>query len=132
MGALAERLLAAHHVKPTFQQAALARERRSPTGLPFPGVGVALPHAESEHVLSPAIAIASLAKPIAFRQMGAPAVQLDVGLVVMPALTAKDQAAGELSRIIGALQDEAFRRALRDAEDDAALYALFARKLGDR
>jgi galactitol PTS system EIIA component len=128
--ALAARLLAVGHVKPSFENAALARERRSPTGLPFPGVAVALPHAEPAHVASPAIAVASLVAPVTFRQMGNPAVKLEVSLVVMPALTAKEQAASELSRLIQVLQDEALRRELVAATDNAALCAALGRALG--
>src|SRR5438105_775240 len=91
--ALAQALAAQGHVRSTFEAAAVTRERRSPTGLPFPGAAVALPHAEPEHVVSPALAVATLAKPVKFRQMGDPKTQLDVSLVVMPALTAKEQAA---------------------------------------
>jgi PTS system galactitol-specific IIA component len=125
--ALAAALFAAGHVKASFENAALARERRSPTGLPFPGVAVALPHAEPDHVVSPAIAIASLARPVSFRQMGSPAVKLEVSLVVMPALTAKEQAASELSRLIQVLQDEALRRELVAAADNATLAAALSR-----
>src|SRR5687767_12670668 len=113
--ALAKRLLEAGHVKPTFEGAALARERRSPTGLPFPETAVAIPHAEPEHVVSPAIAIASLVTPVRFRQMGSPATQLEVSLVVMPAFTAKEQAAAGLSTLIERLQDDALRRTLATA-----------------
>jgi galactitol PTS system EIIA component len=126
VAALAQRLLAAGHVRPSFEKAVLAREKRSPTGLPFPGEAVSMPHAEPEHVLSPAIAIASLAKPVSFRQMGAPAVKLEVSLVVMPALTAKEQAGGELSRLVGFLQDDALRRALLRAESSQAMYEALA------
>ena len=113
--ALAAKLVLAGHVKPTFEAAALLRERRSPTGLPFPGMGVAMPHAEPEHVVSPAIAIASLATPVRFRQMGSPATQIDVELVVMPALTTKEQAGAGLARLIELLQDEALRTELASA-----------------
>src|SRR5262249_23969749 len=119
--ALAQALAAEGRVKPSFEAAAVARERRSPTGLPFPGVAVALPHAEPEHVASPALAIATLAKPVRFRQMGSPATQLDVALVVMPALTAKEQAAAGLSRLIELLQDEALRRDLAAAASPDAM-----------
>src|SRR5262245_25383039 len=127
---LAQKLLAAGRVEPTFEKAAIAREKRSPTGLPFPGQGVAMPHAEPEHVVTPAVAIASLAKPVLFRQMGAPAIQLGASLVVMPALTSKEQAAGELARLVELLQDEALRRALCDAPTSASMYAMLAQKLG--
>ena len=128
--ALAQKLFGAGRVEPTFEAAALAREKRSPTGLPFPGQGVAMPHAEPEHVVAPAVAIASLGKPVLFRQMGAPAVKLGVSLVVMPALSAKEQAAGELARLVGLLQDETLRRALCEAPTSDAMYATLTRNLG--
>lgn len=130
--ALAERLLKAGHVRPSFEQAAIVRERRSPTGLPFPGCGVALPHAEPEHVVTPAIAVATLAKAVPFRQMGSPATKLDVTLVVMPALTAKEQAAGDLSRLIGLLQDETLRHALTAAKESDAIMAALSGRLDAR
>jgi galactitol PTS system EIIA component len=119
--ALAGRL--GSHVKASFAEAAVIREKRSPTGLPFPDVAVALPHAEPEHVESPALVVASLAKPVRFRQMGSPKVVLEVGLVVMPALTAKEQAAAGLASLLTLLQDVELRRALLAAESEAAMQA---------
>ena len=124
--ALSSRLLAAGSVLPSFEAAALARERRSPTGLPFPNIAVALPHAEPEHVVTPAIAVASLKAPVKFRQMGSPAIRIDVSLVVMPALTAKEQAAAELSRLIELLQDETLRHALAEADSARAICEILA------
>lgn len=119
--ALSQKLLARGHVKPSFEKAALAREKRSPTGLPFPGIAVALPHAEPEHVASAAIAVATLEKPVTFRQMGDPATKLTVSIVVMPAFSAKEQASAGLSGLIEKLQDEALRDRLMQATDAAAL-----------
>ncbi|MBI2394525.1 MAG: PTS sugar transporter subunit IIA [Deltaproteobacteria bacterium] len=113
--ALARRLAEKGHVRPTFEQAALSREKRSPTGLPFPGVAVALPHAEPEHVATPAIAAATLVAPVVFRQMGSPAIKLSVSVVVMPAFSAKEQAGAGLSELIDRLQDEALRARLVSA-----------------
>jgi len=110
--ALASRLLAHGRVTPSFEIAALAREKKSPTGLPFAPWPVALPHAEPEHAVTPAIAIATLAAPVAFRQMGSPAVTLQVSIVVMPALSAKEQAAASLSRLVTLLQSEETRERL--------------------
>jgi PTS system galactitol-specific IIA component len=119
--ALAQRLHARGAVKDGFEAAALLRERRSPTGLPFPGVAVALPHAEPEHVIESAIAIATLAAPVRFRQMGDPRTELDVSIVVMPALSAKEHAAAGLTRLIELLQDPSRRATLVAAEDADAL-----------
>jgi PTS system galactitol-specific IIA component len=87
---------------------------------------VALPHAEPNHVASHALAMATLAAPVKFRQMGDPATVLEVGLVVMPALTAKEQASAGLSRLIELLQDTAFRAALVAAPDAPTMQALLA------
>jgi PTS system galactitol-specific IIA component len=123
---LARELQRAGHALGTFEAAAVARERRSPTGLPFAGGAVALPHAEPEHVASHAIAIATLARPVKFREMGSPATQLDVGLVVMPALTAREQAAAGLAALIEALQSPDLRAALAAAPDADAMRAALA------
>lgn len=123
---LAGKLHAAGHVTEGFVRAALAREKRSPTGLPFPGIAVALPHAEPEHVTTPAIAVATLSTPVVFREMGDPASKLSVALVVMPAFSAKEQAAAQLSSLIERLQDEALRARLLAAPDAAALAAALA------
>jgi galactitol PTS system EIIA component len=124
--ALARELHRAGRVKDSFEAAAVLRERRSPTGLPFEGGAVALPHAEPEHVVSPALAVATLVKPVKFREMGSPAIQLDVALVVMPALTQKEQAAAGLAKVIEVLQDAPLRAALAGAEGEDAIRALLA------
>jgi galactitol PTS system EIIA component len=121
---LAQKLAEKGHVKPTFEKAALSREKRSPTGLPFPGVAVALPHAEPEHVASPAIAIATLSAPVSFRQMGSPGTKLSVSLVVMPAFSAKEQAGAGLSGLIEKLQDEALRNKLIEATTPSEIASL--------
>jgi len=123
---LASRLLAQGHVTPSFERAALAREKKSPTGLPFSPWPVALPHAEPEHAVAPAIAIATLDTPVSFRQMGSPAVALEVSIVVMPALTAKEQAAASLSRLVTLLQSEDTRERLVHAASPQALLAVLS------
>ncbi len=121
-------LAAAHlgdRVKPTFLAAALARERRSPTGLPFPGAAVAIPHAEPEHVASPCLLVASLAEPVRFRQMGSPGETVLARLLVMPALSAKEQAAAGLAGILERLQSAELRdRVLAAATPEAMRAAL--------
>ena len=61
---------------------------------------------------TPAIAIATLANPVAFRQMGSPATKLEVSIVVIPAFSAKEQAGAGLTGLIEKLQDEALRTKL--------------------
>lgn len=123
---LSRMLFEAGRVKDTFAAAALAREASSPTGLPFDPPAVALPHAETEHVLLPAIAIATLACEVEFREMGSPESTVKARIVVMPALTAKEQAAAALGRIIEVLQDDELRAALVRAVTAKEIHDLLA------
>jgi PTS system galactitol-specific IIA component len=119
-------LEAAGRVKSSFVAAAIAREERSPTGLPFAPPAVALPHAETEHVVLPTIAIATLAHDVDFQEMGSPESIVKARIVVMPALTAKEQAAASLARIIEVLQDDELRAALVSANTAKAIHDLLA------
>jgi PTS system galactitol-specific IIA component len=125
--ALSARLFAEGKVTASFEAAAVLREKRSPTGLPFAAGAVALPHAEPEHVLVPAVAVATLAHRVRFRQMGAPQIELEVSLVIMPALSAKEQAAAGLARFVELLQSPALHHELLLAPTaDAMCQALAA------
>ena len=125
---LAQHLHGAGHVLASYEAAAVLRERKSPTGLPFAGCGVAIPHADPSHVVKPAIAIASLSTRVRFRQMGTPATQIDVSLVVMPAFSAKEQAATSLTRLIELLQDVALQEELLAAKTGEAMCAAITRR----
>lgn len=67
---LAAKLFRAGYVKDTFARALVDREKAFPTGLPTVGVKVALPHTYAIHVLKPVILVASLKRPLAFKEMG--------------------------------------------------------------
>ncbi len=123
---LASLLASAGRVTDTFVAAAIDREARSPTGLPFAPPAVALPHAEPQHVILPTIAIATLAHEIDFHEMGSPEDIVKVRILVMPALTAKEQAAASLARIIEVLQDDELRAALVLADTAKGIHDLLA------
>ncbi|HLJ58516.1 MAG TPA: PTS sugar transporter subunit IIA [bacterium] len=69
---LAEDLRVAGRVHPTYEDAVVARERTFPTGLAVGDIGVAIPHADVEHVREPAIAIAARSAPRRLRRNGEP------------------------------------------------------------
>lgn len=60
-----------------------ARELEHPTGLPTKPFCIAFPHADAAGVCSSALALATLAKPVLFRNMGDPDEELPVHLVLM-------------------------------------------------
>lgn len=103
---LAGRLLDAGAVTVDFPEALRAREQRYPTGLPTP-IPTAIPHADPEHVLVPGLAIATLARPVAFGEMGGTGGAVDARLVAMPLLTDARAHLAALQSLMGLLRDEA-------------------------
>lgn len=119
---LAGRLLDHGAVTLGFPEALRARERRYPTGLPTP-IPTAIPHADPEHVLVPGLALATLARPVPFGEMGGAGGSVDVQLVAMPLLTDAREHLVALQRLMALLRDEASVAALLDAADDDELEA---------
>ncbi|MGO2605703.1 MAG: PTS sugar transporter subunit IIA [Brachybacterium tyrofermentans] len=117
---LAGRLLDAGAVTLDFPEALRAREQRYPTGLPTP-IPTAIPHADPEHVLVPGLAIATLAHPIAFGEMGGTGSTVDARLVAMPLLTDARAHLAALQSLMGLLRDEAAVQDLLDAADEDEL-----------
>jgi PTS system galactitol-specific IIA component len=82
---LGRKLLDYGYVKEGFIEAVLEREEKSPTGLPT-FIPTALPHADAKYSLKPGLAMATLKKPVRFREMGNPKKTLKVELVFLVAL----------------------------------------------
>lgn len=117
---VAGQLLDAGAVTADFPAALQARERRYPTGLPTP-IPTAIPHADPEHVLVPGLALATLAAPVAFGEMGGTGGEVQVRLLAMPLLTDAREHLAALQRLMGLLQDEAAVAELLETEDEEAL-----------
>lgn len=84
---LANILLKKGIVKPSYLQALIEREAVYPTGLQTKEFGVAIPHADIQHVVRPSVAIATLKNPVKFNLMASPEETIDVKIVFMLALT---------------------------------------------
>lgn len=117
---LAGRLLDAGAVTVDFPVALRARERTYPTGLPTP-IPTAIPHADPEHVVTPGLALATLARPVPFGEMGAVGSTVAVRLVAMPLLTDAREHLAALQRLMGLLRDETAVAELLEMPDDEAL-----------
>lgn len=124
----AERVLAAvtdrleHHgyVNDTFRQALLAREREHPTGLPT-AVPCALPHTDAEHVRVAGLAVATLARPVAFGQMGAPGTSVAARWVVVLCVTDAAAQVEALQHLVLRMRDTESVEHLLSIDDDATL-----------
>jgi PTS system galactitol-specific IIA component len=89
----------------TFPAAILAREYDYPSGLPFAGEKVAIPHTDAVHVRTPVLLIARLVQPVLFNTMGNPDETIPVQLIVMMALHGAIPAGNVLQALITLFQD---------------------------
>ena len=123
--ALADVLYADGATKESYFDAMLERERAYPTGLPTEGVKVAIPHADVEHVNYSAFAIATLANPVKFGEMGgAPEDLLDVKIVMMLANADPDEQVKTLRRMVDMFDEPATLQALVESKTSAQIVTL--------
>ena len=106
-----------------YVQGLIEREGSFPTGLPVPG-GVAIPHTSAEYVSADTIAVATLAAPVAFGEMGGDdGSDVAVSFVFLLVLANAAEHAGRLGNVIRTVQDEKFLATLRAATTPEALAA---------
>ena len=101
---MANRLIDKGYVKESYLPAVLNREEEYPTGLPTNGVGVAIPHADTKHVLKPGIAVATLKDPVKFNVMGNPEQEIDVKLLFMLAIKEPEVQVNILKKLVSIFQ----------------------------
>ena len=95
-------------VKSEYADVVITREEQYPTGIPTAGLSVAIPHGFADDcVLKPSIGVATLAHPVAFKNMFDPDEELVVGMVLLIALSSKDKndLAKDLGKVMGILSD---------------------------
>lgn len=121
---LAERLRMIGCVEESYARAVIDREAVMPTGLPLADdVAVAVPHTDPEHVIAPALAMATLAKPVVFKSMEDPDRDLAVTVVFALALRDKNEQIEMLQTIAATLQDAEIMRRIADAASVAEIAA---------
>jgi PTS system galactitol-specific IIA component len=127
---LADKLAERSYVSGDYGQHTFAREQEHPTGLPTKPFCIAFPHADAEGVYHSALAMASLHKPVLFKNMGDPEEELSVHLVFMLANRDPEeqvQTLRNLARLFG--QPEKLV-ALRAQSTPAGAAAWLRRELG--
>ncbi|NOZ51146.1 MAG: PTS sugar transporter subunit IIA [Chloroflexi bacterium] len=129
---LSARLLATGHVRESFADAALARESELPTGLMLAGeIHAAIPHTDVEHVLRPAVALATLQKPVMFRHMIDPTEEIPVRLVFLLALEQPKSQVAMLQEVAIVLQNSQLITQLMSASSVSAVQQALAQNHHD-
>jgi PTS system galactitol-specific IIA component len=129
---LGGRLQAGGYVKDSWIQATIERERVFATGLPTPGIGVAIPHADAEHVLRQAIAVGVLEQPVEFGEMGSPDSAVSVQIVCALAVAHPELLVTLLQRLIEVFQHADVLVQITGAETPPEVVAIFERHLSTK
>jgi PTS system galactitol-specific IIA component len=111
LGAL---LLSKGHVKESYIQAVLEREKDLPTGLSIGDFCVAIPHTDSGHVNQSNIAIATLKHSSVFHSMVNPEEKLNVELVFLLAVKDPNLQIQLLKNLMSVFQDKELLIKLRN------------------
>ena len=109
------------YVKDSYSEALLTRERKYPTGLNTPGIPLAMPHAEAQHVNKPAILVARLTEPVQFKEMGNSGRDVMAKFVFMLAVRDPEGHLAMLSKFMSIFSQENQLKELYAIEDKQAL-----------
>ncbi len=129
---LSDKLLIRGYVKPGYADAVIRRERIYPTGLPSDIMKVAVPHSmERDYVLEPRVLVATLKKPVAFKEMGDGVRDVMVDIVFLLAVCGSNDQLTILQKIVGIFSDTAIMTELKYAENKTVLYQILKKHLSD-
>ena len=118
---LSEILIDRGYARPSYTQAAIEREMLSPTGLPLDGVKTAIPHAGPEHALKPGVAIATLAHPVLWGELGDPDSQIEVSIVFLLCVSRPEAQVYLLQSLVEVYKDTALLERLWAAADSTII-----------
>lgn len=122
---LGTRLQAGGFVKESWIQATIEREKTFATGLPTPKVGVAIPHADVEHVLQQAIAVGVLEEPVEFGEMGSPDSTVPVRIVCALAVARSELLVKLLQQLVAMFQSPEILKQIAEARSPANIVRIF-------
>lgn len=102
-------LLEKNYITPEYITACIDREKDYPTGLLInSGIGIAIPHGNSQFVKSDSISLVRSSKGVIFGQMADASLKVTCQLIFNLALATSDQHLSILRRLVTLFQDESF------------------------
>ncbi|WP_136314152.1 PTS sugar transporter subunit IIA [Actinomyces procaprae] len=125
-GRISAELRQGGYIRESFRDALAERERKYPTALPTAPEAVAIPHSDTEHIITPFIAPVRLAKPIDWREMGNDDVIHPVRFIFVLGFVQEDRHVEVLQILLQAFQDPAFMEQLSGARTPDEYYRVLS------
>lgn len=94
------------YVKESYTEGILKREEIYPTGLNTEGVKVAIPHTDAIHVEKAGILVATLKKPVVFKEMGDGQNDVEAKMIFMLAVKNPSHQVTTLSKLMSIFSDK--------------------------
>lgn len=126
---LGELLFENGHVEDSFIAAVIEREKVFATGLPTPGIQVAIPHTDPEHVRKTAIAVGVLPEAVSFGEMGNPQRTVDVNVICLLAVKQADFLVSLLQELVAIFQDAEILHQIVTADSAQVVADIFNQRL---
>lgn len=125
---VAKLLLDGGYVYDSFEKAVIDREILYPTGLPLP-IGVAIPHTDSEHIITSAIAIGVFNKPVIFEEMGSHGVFIKVKIIFVLAMKESQSVVYTIQTLVKTLRDKTILEKIIEAANPGIILNIVAQEL---
>ncbi len=124
------RLYECGYVRDTYVDAVAEREVGYPTGLQLTLMGVAMPHTTGSHVITPAVCIAKPTKPITFKHMGEPELEVQAEMIFMMAIKDPNAQLETLQKMMGVFTNEEAMKMFKAASNEEELFDVAQRYVG--
>lgn len=111
------------YVNGNYVEAIIRREEEYPTGIQTESFGVAIPHTDKEYVRQASIAVAVLAEPVVFGEMGTDE-ELEVNMIFMLAIKEPDDQLAMLQRLVEVFQDANSLKNIYNAQTKSEIVAI--------
>lgn len=126
---LTEEFLKSCCVTESYLDNVIKREEVFPTGLIINGIGVAIPHTDSQYVKKSQVGFLSLANPLPFIEMGTSDKEISVSLIFMLALKEPHEQLQMLQNLIEMFQKEGVLKKLIEVHEISE-YRMILQKYG--
>lgn len=123
---MGRKLLRLGYVRDSFPAALEERERTYPTALPTQPEAIAIPHSDTEHVVTPFIASTRLAHPVTWHDMADRDQTHEVRFVFVLGFTQDDGHVKVLQILLEAFQDPRLVPALESARTEDDYFAVLS------
>lgn len=128
---MADQLLKCGYVKEGYKKALLEREEQFPTGLPSSEPAIAIPHANADLVNKTTLAVATLVKPVDFKNMGNVKEILPIRIVIMLVIAEPHSQVKVLQKVANIVQNEKLRKQFLRASSKEELLELVQLAIGE-